>query len=85
LLNSLPRESGFLGQTLLVADITLIAEVVDAVEELAEEARLTWQRIQQGSDCILVNILKGNGCVAPESRLPCFEAIYNKKDYQAEL
>lgn len=52
---------------------------------LAEEARLTWQRIQQGSDCILVNILKGNGCVAPESRLPCFEAIYNKKDYQAEL
>lgn len=35
MLNSLPRESGFLGQTLLVADIALIAEVVDAVEELA--------------------------------------------------
>lgn len=35
MLNSLPRESGFLGQTLLVADIALITEVVDAVEELA--------------------------------------------------
>jgi len=52
---------------------------------LAEEARLTWQRIQGGSDCIMVNILKGNGCTAPESRLPIFESIYNKADYQAEL
>lgn len=40
---------------------------------LAEEARLTLQRIQQGSDCIMVNILKGKGCVAPEERLPIFE------------
>lgn len=52
---------------------------------LAEEARLTWQRIQQGSDCIMVNILKGKGCVAPDERLPCFVQIYNKQDYQAEL
>jgi hypothetical protein len=52
---------------------------------LKEEARLTWQRIQQGSDCIMVNILKGRGCVAPESRLPCFVSIYNKDDYKAEL
>lgn len=33
----------------------------------------------------MVNILKGNGCVAPESRLPCFVQIYNKEDYKAEL
>lgn len=52
---------------------------------LAEEARLTLQRIQQGSDCIMVNILKGKGCVAPEERLPIFEMIYNKEDYKAEL
>lgn len=52
---------------------------------LAEEARLTLQRIQQGSDCILVNILKGKGCVAPDERLPCFVKIYNKEDYKAEL
>ena len=54
---------------------------------LAEEARLTLQRLESGSDCdpILVNIIKGNGCVAPESRLPIFEQIYNKEDYKAEL
>merc|ERR1711990_338843 len=52
---------------------------------LAEEARLTLQRIQQGSDCIMVNLLKGKGCVAPEERLPIFEMIYNKEDYKAEL
>merc|ERR1712072_181372 len=52
---------------------------------LAEEARLTLQRIQQGSDCIMVNILKGKGCVAPDERLPCFVKIYNKEDYKAEL
>lgn len=33
----------------------------------------------------MVNILKGNGCTAPESRLPCFVQIYNKDDYKAEL
>jgi len=33
----------------------------------------------------MVNILKGNGCTAPESRLPIFEQIYNKEDYKAEL
>jgi hypothetical protein len=52
---------------------------------LAEEARLTLQRIQQGSDCIMVNILKGKGCVAPDERLPVFVQIYNKEDYKAEL
>lgn len=52
---------------------------------LKEEARLTLQRIQQGSDCIMVNLLKGKGCVAPEERLPIFEMIYNKEDYKAEL
>jgi len=33
----------------------------------------------------MVNIVKGKGCVAPESRLSVFEQIYNKEDYKAEL
>lgn len=52
---------------------------------LAEEARLTWQRIVQGSDCVFVNLIYGNGCTAPEKRLKCFEQIYNKEDYKAHL
>lgn len=40
---------------------------------LKEEARLTWQRISQGSDCVFVNLVNGKGCVAPEKRLKCFE------------
>lgn len=52
---------------------------------LAEEARLTLQRIQQGSDSVFVNIIYGNGCTAPEKRLPIFEKMYNKEDFHANI
>lgn len=52
---------------------------------LKEEARLTWERISQGSDCVFVNLVNGKGCVAPDKRLPIFEQMYNKEDYKAQL
>ena len=60
-----------------------LREKLDYKRGLPEEARLTWHRLSHGSDCIFVNLVHGKGCVAPEKRLPVFEEIYNKDDFNA--
>lgn len=50
---------------------------------LKESARLTAERIEAGYIDVWVNLIHGEGCVAPKKRLGCFEQMYNKEDYKA--
>lgn len=59
------------------------------MQGLYEGARLTMLRAEQiadsqGAEFVWVNLVKGDGCGAPKSRLPVFEAIYNKEQWQAQ-
>jgi len=60
---------------------------------LKEGARLTQLRNKQisgetglGADCLWANLKTSDGCGAPKKpRLPVFEQIYNKENYNAEI
>jgi len=60
---------------------------------LKEGARLTNLRNGQingesgkGADCLWANLKTSDGCGAPKKpRLPVFEAIYNKENYNPEI
>ena len=61
---------------------------IGMMQGLYEGARLTMLRAEQiadfqGAEFVWVNLVKGDGCGAPKSRLPVFEAIYNKEQWQA--
>jgi len=59
-------------------------------QALPEGARLTQKRNEQisagsGAECLWANLKTGDGCGAPKKpRLACFEAIYNKDQYQEQ-
>jgi len=59
------------------------------MQRLYEGARLTMLRAEQisdsqGADFVWVNLVKGDGCGAPKSRLPVFESIYNKEEWSKQ-
>jgi hypothetical protein len=62
-------------------------------QALKEGARLTQLRNNQikgdsigGADCLWANLKTSDGCGAPKKpRLPVFEQIYNKENYNPEI
>jgi hypothetical protein len=59
------------------------------MQGLYEGARLTMLRAEQisdsqGADFVWVNLVKGDGCGAPKSRLPVYESIYNKEEWSKQ-